>query len=122
MKKAIERLERVLRIIPSITVDSWVSADGRANVKSLVEEVLEELKARPRWYTPEQWAQLTGKPWPDDWAVYYRSYPDNEWSLFSFKFAKYQISIRGVVAIAQIICVTEAGKPPESWRPEEENR
>jgi hypothetical protein len=44
MKKIIERLERVLRIIPSITVDNWISSDARAKVRSLTEEAITELK------------------------------------------------------------------------------
>jgi hypothetical protein len=112
MKKVIELLEDALDVMLHVTQipESYQEV-------AYIKDAIAELRAPPRWYTPEQWEQRTGKPWPDNWAVYYRSYPDNEWSLFSFKFAKYQISIRGVITTASIICVTEAGPPPNDWRP-----
>jgi hypothetical protein len=94
----------------------------------------------PRWETPEQYWERTGKPWPDDWAVYYQgrillcSIVDakivNEyWSPFSWHVATWKSSRKvinsGMEArkyhdFGLVICATEAGPPPEGWEPEEE--
>jgi hypothetical protein len=120
MKKVIERLERVLRIIPSITVDNWVSNDGLATVKSLTEEAIAELQS-PRWYTPEQWERRTGKPWPDNGAVYCKCRYDfaETWSDWRIKSLGDAIWESSGFNKYQIVCATESGPPPDSWRPEE---
>jgi hypothetical protein len=82
------------------------------------------LRKRPmiRYYTPKQWKQLTGKPWPEEWAVYVlvRNKHTKEkcyrWEIFSY------YATRPFRGHNPIVCATEAGKPPKSWRPEEEDR
>jgi hypothetical protein len=112
VKKVIEILERILRIIPSITVDNWVSNDGLTKVRSLTEEAIAELQAPPRWYTPEEW----GEPWPDNGAVYARArFMTGEWSAWA---ACNYADAKLTMYTTQIICATEAGPPPDDWRPE----
>jgi hypothetical protein len=124
MKKIIEKLERAFHELDKMNIDvkdvGWFNFDCVAGAWNILKYVLAELKSPPRWYTPEQWEQWTGKKWLDRGPVYYRAYPLNEWSLLSFEFAKYQISLRGVAKTAQIVCATEAGPPPDDWRPEDE--
>jgi hypothetical protein len=128
MKKVIERLEQVLRIIPSITVNNWISDDGLAKVRSLTEEAIAELQALPRWYTLEQWEKRTGKAWPENAAVYMLWQPPESmgsypfWRIENYAYAK--TCLKGVIAYSKnclaVICATEAGRPPDGWRPEEE--
>jgi hypothetical protein len=114
MKKAIEKLllarTQIVRGCPSEAID-------------ILDYALEELKT-PRWYTPERWEAETGKPWPDNGAVYVIHqkfeidfYPD--WYITNYLSAKYKKD-RKEYAIAFIVCATEAGPPPDDWKPEEE--
>jgi hypothetical protein len=76
---------------------------------------------KPRWETPEQWEQRTGEPWHGNWAVYVRLIEENyrgpdsvEWAVNTYK------NVRKWHDDSQIVCATEAGPPPNNWRPEEE--
>jgi hypothetical protein len=76
----------------------------------------------PRWYTPEQWKERTGEPWPDNGAVYYQYTRDNKydvWRVGTYKnilYSKRDFELSGA-GTHQIICATEAGPPPDGWRP-----
>jgi hypothetical protein len=86
-----------------------------------------EAEAPPRWYTPEQWENHTGKPWPNEWAVYYRKrykptiFEPETWTIWmvakhkSIKTLKNRYAPQEV----QVVCAAEAGAPPDGWRPEE---
>jgi hypothetical protein len=79
----------------------------------------ETLKA-PRWETPEQREKRTGKPWPDNWAVYER-YEDNDggrkWYCESYDYAK-KNSKKRKRELKYVVCATESGPPPDNWEPE----
>jgi hypothetical protein len=71
-------------------------------------------QAPPRWETPEQWKELTGEEWPEAWGVYTLFY--GGWILQRYREAK----LMGTYMPITIVCATEAGPPPEDWRPEGE--
>jgi hypothetical protein len=82
-----------------------------------------EAENGPRWETPEQYEKRTGEPWPDDWAVY-ALYEDNggrlKWFAQSRGFTEKQIKRnKSDSRIKMMVCATEAGPPPDDWRPEE---
>jgi hypothetical protein len=68
----------------------------------------------PRWETPDQWEKRTGKAWPEDWAV---------WSITTDGIL--EITTMGEEEVRKTwgnhfyAIPTEAGPPPEDWRPEE---
>jgi hypothetical protein len=72
----------------------------------------------PEFITPEQYKERTGEDWPEGWAVYVlnRSKHTKEkvyrWEAYSYYATR---TFRGR---NPIVCATEAGKPPKSWRPE----
>jgi hypothetical protein len=85
----------------------------------------------PDWDTPEQYYTRTGKAWPNSGAVYLNAwfsgsgksvYVGNRWQIVSLEEARrietnLQTSQYAHFTVA-IICATEAGPPPENWRPE----
>ena len=78
-------------------------------------EASAELQVR-RWETPEQYLKRTGKPWPDNWPVFFE-YGENthEWYVDLLKRVKHE----RVLKIGRIYIFTEAGPPPADWKPEE---
>jgi hypothetical protein len=75
------------------------------------------------WKTPEEWEKKTGKPWPADWAVYYRfeseikrGYPS--WSCGSYHTVRYMVNQFSRIGLRQIVVATEAGRPPIDWKPD----
>jgi hypothetical protein len=79
------------------------------------------LGGKPRWETPEQWEKRTGEPWPDDWAVYVRLPNDARekrriYDCYAYKTAK---ELKSSHPGTELACATEAGPPPNNWRPEE---
>jgi hypothetical protein len=112
MKKTIEHLKDVRGNILCWAIDD--NQDAFAKALNLLDDVIAELESRPRWETPEQWEKRTGKAWPDDWPV---------WNI-----TKEMIGISTMAEEAErkkwgnhvYVCATEAGPPPDDWRPEEE--
>jgi hypothetical protein len=93
-----------------------------------INEAMAELKT-PRWYTPEQWEAETGEAWPERNAIYFRDNNDDEyfWGLETYGILK---SIYGKHKLESgeeydagplpfCVCATEAGPPPDGWKPEE---
>jgi hypothetical protein len=113
MKKVIELLEDALDVMLHVTQipESYQEI-------AYIKEALAELKAPPRWETPEQWEKRTGKAWPEMAAVY--AFPDLGWIAMSFWMPKLNTFLgdRSHDDII-IICATESGPPPKEWRPEE---
>ena len=86
---------------------------------------------KPDYITPEQWEKRTGRAWPDNAAVYYRYaaahrtydsfyYDDfaGDWFIKTYSYVrdcnkKVQAYKGGRY---QMVCVTEAGPPPNNWR------
>jgi hypothetical protein len=72
----------------------------------------------PDHETPEQYQKRTGEPWPDNGAVYARACVSSaghwcKWGVTAFWKAEW------TMYETQIICATEAGPPPDDWRPME---
>jgi RimJ/RimL family protein N-acetyltransferase len=105
MKKVIERLKKVKEI----------ARHGSSSAICFgINEVMAELKAPPRWETPEQWEKRTGEAWPDNGAVYFKMShlgDDVEWGVCRLVSARRDHDICAVA--------TEAGPPPDGWKPEE---
>jgi hypothetical protein len=117
MKQVIELLEEALDIMLHVTG----LPEHYGEIK-YVRQAIAELKF-PRWYTPEQWEERTGKAWPDDWAVYWRgidfSSRHDDWKVASYGMAK----VHSVTYLSvECVCATEAGPPPDDWKPEEETK
>jgi hypothetical protein len=87
----------------------------------------------PRWETTEQYEKRTGEVWKG--AVYFNAFRNDTNKSF-YTNGEYQVSstkdiletIRNVTHITGIfdfkvvvICATEAGRPPDGWRPEDQN-
>jgi hypothetical protein len=75
---------------------------------------LSEEESKPRWETPDQWKKRTGEAWPEDWPV---------WDITD--------GMIGISTMAEeeerktwgnhiYVIATEAGKPPDDWRPGED--
>ena len=91
------------------------------------------LKKAPKIMTPLKYTELTGFPWPDCAKVWYRTLhtsvgrKDKWWmpwilSLYeSFKdtycYPHSETSYSWMQI--QVVCATEAGPPPDGWKPEE---
>jgi hypothetical protein len=117
MKEIIELLEQALDRISCVGgADRKEQKLAREGERFINEAV--DLLITPRWETPEQYEKRTGKPWPDKWAVYYRCSRADDWVVSSFEAAKRDI-VMSLIPSADIICATEAGMPPNDWKPEE---
>ena len=66
----------------------------------------------PIYYTVQQWEALTGRKVPDDIGVYalHNSDSANWWQLYQYGSVKMSNWL--------IVITTEAGRPPNGWRPE----
>jgi hypothetical protein len=113
MRNVVDMLESILFYIKDM---------GLAAIRDGIEDVIKELKAPPRFETPEQREKRTGEKWPDDWAVYVRNekmiYPGC-WHVWEHKKWK-DTEIRTKIPHYTIICATEAGPPSDGWKPGEE--
>jgi hypothetical protein len=120
VKKVIELLEEA-----KITL-GWGMTGDLAAVNSAydrVKSVLEELRSRPRWETPEQFEKLTGKPWPDNVPVWTRHqspitgvwYP---WNLNALKNIQDYYRSTNCESF-QIVTCNGPYPPPDDWKPEE---
>jgi hypothetical protein len=114
VEKVIELLERAYK---------WLCGFSTAGEEIVI---LNELSVPPpRWETPEQREQRTGEAWPEDNAIYFRTrykptiYEDERWTIW--RVAKHKNRKRIAASyLVQIICATDAGKPPDDWEPEKE--
>jgi hypothetical protein len=123
VKKVIELLEEALYQVSRS--DSGYEGTRLGRALDAIDEAIAALKAPPRWETPERRKERTGEEWPEGAAIYYRTryrpttYEDERWTIW--RVAKHnsrkRIAVSGQV---QIICATEAGCPPDDWKPEEE--
>jgi hypothetical protein len=121
VKKVIELLEDADKYVFSISVhgDARKNVEFRDMANRLIQEAIVLLKA-PRFETPEQYRKRTGEPWPDDWAVYCR-YRCNGYSLQGKWHGETYSQIKNEeygLDQKQIVIATEAGPPPDDWRPE----
>jgi hypothetical protein len=116
MKKVIELLETAKLDLIKFSRDHLKGSLAMAALSN-IEEVLYDLRVRPRWETPEQWERRTGEKWPDDWATYVRLiFAKAGWDPYRYVTAKLlQLSHPGTI----IVIATESGPPPNNWRPEE---
>jgi hypothetical protein len=134
MKKVIELLEQAKLDLIKFSRDH--SKVGLAmSALSNIEEVLYDLRVRPRWETPDQWEKRTGEAWKG--AVYFnllrkrdgRSvYIGDKYQTCSIEEAREIIdnlenkqNCHDYTPI--IICAnSDSGKPPDGWRPEKETK
>jgi hypothetical protein len=86
----------------------------------------------PNFETPEQWEKRTGEKWKG--AVYFNLFSRKDGkSLYTD--GRYQVSSTGEIietidrvmgllgfpdCVVVVVCATEAGPPPDGWKPEEE--
>jgi hypothetical protein len=110
MEKVITLLEDALDVILHET-----KIPAHYQEVDYIKQALAELKT-PRWRTPEQWEAETGKPWPDDWPVWYISDEEEpKWRGGSYRKAKKIDRVNDTL----IICATFDGPlPPDDWMPE----
>lgn len=106
MKKAIDLLD---------AAEEAALNGSRSTAVSCIEEALAELKAKPRWYTLEQWEKRMGKPWPANWPVFFECGENtNEYHVGILR----TVMQERVLKICRIFVFTEAGPPPKDWSPE----
>lgn len=91
----------------------------------LLQQAIEALEKPATYKTPDQYKERTGKDWPDNAAVYWsRTISDGRqstWEPSSYSYAKHFIDglVNGTLEIkTHIVITTEAGCPPDGWRPE----
>jgi hypothetical protein len=122
VKQVIELLEQARHQLGDIAITTIQDFERELTVKDCINKALSILQS-PCWETPEQREKRTGKPWPDDWAVY-ALYETNDgerqWFCESYGYAQHKGKKKGNNPRA-IICATEAGRPPDGWEPEEKN-
>jgi hypothetical protein len=113
VKKAIELLRDLKLDIHNLLVDkhSVLLKDGAIK---LVGAIINELQSPPRWETPEQYRERTKEAWPDNGAVYWKWADDDAWTIGKYSVIRDGDDPFGV----WVICATEAGPPPDGWRPE----
>jgi hypothetical protein len=123
VKKAIELLYEAKKYIgksfyassPYQNIAKYETFYNTKEAEKLVSEAIVELTT-PRWETPEQREKRTGEKWPDDAAVYALVellHGELLWEIMSYKTA--------IISANYIICATEAGPPPDGWKPEEKS-
>jgi hypothetical protein len=96
-------------------MDNFIQSNGLKGVECTLYEAA--------YITPEQYKERTGKDWPENWAVYWRTRDNGKWlSWFPMTLEMGEFAMVKTVGEHQIVCATEAGKPPNDWKPEEELR
>jgi hypothetical protein len=94
-------------------------------LKEVLDFFLAELAAEAgqlyKWETPEQREKRTGKPWPNNAAVYslYEETPVCNRFWFCESLYDAREGNKKWTNPVYIICATEAGPPPDDWKPEE---
>jgi hypothetical protein len=129
MKKIIEVLLKIKQYIGDFDDENMVLMIGHQDGKDMVsaiDDALSELET-PRWYTPEQWEERTGEPWPENGAVYFWNGCAG-WAIMYYGRWKEMIIKLGEEGGYKrlpeketqypAVCATEAGPPPDGWRPE----
>jgi rubredoxin len=76
-----------------------------------------KLKEKPRWETPEQWKQRTGKKLLDKALVWFRYRYGLDWTVTTLLSAR---KLERIGDSADIVVVNSPYPPPDDWRPEEE--
>jgi hypothetical protein len=116
----LEQLEKIIELLDAAKEASLFGSYSTA--VSCIEKAMAELN-KFRWETPEQYKMRTGKPWPDYKEVYWRwrysgvrGYQGGEWNYKSYGSLKEEYPNGIHIGIIDIICSTEAGKPPDDWR------
>jgi hypothetical protein len=116
VKTIISKLELAICNMKLIHPNGGFQEDVVNEVKRNITWAIAELKAPPRWETPEQYRERTGRDWLDHNAVYVRQADGSSpWIVKQHLEAKVT---KWLVPIT-VICATEAGCPPDSWRPKE---
>jgi hypothetical protein len=104
-------MEKVVDLLKRIKID----LDTRCitwHTLELLDRAIAELKKTPRWYTPEQWEAETGEPWPEYWPVW--AITDGMISISTMAEEEERKKWGDFI----YVCATEAGPPPDGWKPE----
>jgi hypothetical protein len=120
MKEMIELLEDVKAFLLeryTFCLEEGINNKPLKQRIDMLSEAVLELQ-HPRWETPEQWEKRTGEKWPEGWAVYvlvrskYTREKEYRWEAYKY------YDTRPFRGHNPIVCATEAGPPPNNWRPE----
>jgi hypothetical protein len=113
-------MKKVIKLLKQAKEDVVRIEEGEPDYEDLaiceeainsINAAIDELQSPPRFYTPEQWEKRTGEPWQYEWPVWYRGENIGKWFIRSY----------GTVPYGKLCVVfTEAGPPPDGWRPDEE--
>jgi hypothetical protein len=126
MKKAIDLLEDAYKDVFHSGIVLGAEIIYRRNAMEKIKAAIAELKDPPRWETPEQREQRTEEPWPDNWAVYIQIIRKDNGYIYKWKPCTFREALINKSSPIwenhqiEIVCATEAGPPPDDWRPEEE--
>jgi hypothetical protein len=127
MKKVIDLLEKAEAAI-MLAFSGTDEADLCTEAINHINDAIDELKTPPRWETPEQREKRTGEKWPDDWGVYFYN------GYLGWETKKYGTWKNMIISLGDeggyerapeheiqypAVCATEAGPPPDGWKPEE---
>jgi hypothetical protein len=123
MKKAVEKLESALDALDSIHLDMPHRFDNliQDDVHNSIKLAIAELKAPPRWETPEQRERRTGEKWPDNWAVYVKNITlmDEEgWYAWGYGLWKKTDKSNSKCRFAVVCANNDFGPPPDDWQPD----
>jgi hypothetical protein len=128
MKKVIEKLESAKGGIEEAQefLSRETIKDMLIVVNGIIEEAIAYLKSPPRWETTEQYEKRTGEKWPDNGAVFTRlKNKHDDWDVHFYGRHKQSVDfierMGGTVQPLYIVCATEAGLPPDDWKPEDES-
>jgi hypothetical protein len=125
VRKVIEQLQKAYDQLNWTTGESEDDNQCITEAMNIIEGLIGELKAPPRWETPEQRKERTGEDWPEGAAVFTRLRGKVEpWDISFYGKHKQAVAfierIGGNTAPIDVVCATEAGKPPDGWVPEGE--
>jgi ParB family chromosome partitioning protein len=123
---ALQYMDKAISAIEGVT---FRGRDEQKRIETAVDRIecakgaVETLIPLPllRWETPEQWEKRTGDPWPDVgavYALYEKNDGEREWYGQSWDFTKNQQKKKNSNIMAVVIA-TEAGPPPDDWKPDE---
>jgi hypothetical protein len=93
-----------------------VSLDEAAELFNDIKQIMGDAERHnvPDYETPEQYEKRTGKPWPDEGAVWFRKsdYSDAD---FVWGVCRYTTAKR--CGDRDVVCVQGPNPPPDDWRP-----
>jgi hypothetical protein len=123
LNEVIELLEKAEGLMSITGFSESTQQDMVLEARHIIDRAAASIISRMyrRWETPEQYKARTGKAWPDNWAVYWRM-RDNEnskwYKWFPMPLEMAEMAIVKTIGEHQLVIATEAGIPPDDWKPE----